>query len=136
MQHPPPDITSYLSRHRPICTVLDELRDNLINYYSFEGGPGTETHNNALALVAEAKDYAQRMSNRLMEYKRKGQEPSPPPSGDMVLVPREPTEAMIEAAEQIEARVYESGKVANGNAIYNAMIAASPAPPTHEAVKP
>lgn len=58
---------SYLSRHRPICTVLEEIRkcNNATNADALR----PEIN----ALIDEAKDYAQRMSNRLMEYKRKEQ---------------------------------------------------------------
>ena len=59
-----PDKTSYLSRHRPICSVLDEIREKNAAY----------DHPNRVEigiLINEAKDYAQRMSARLMEYKRK-----------------------------------------------------------------
>lgn len=48
---------SYLSRHRPICAVLQEIKDTTLN-------------RRVLELADEAIDYAQRMSNRLMEYKR------------------------------------------------------------------
>lgn len=54
-----PDKTSYLSRHRPICVVLEEIRTLGVCSPQID------------ALVDEAKDYAQRMSARLMEYKRK-----------------------------------------------------------------
>lgn len=55
------DHSSYLSRHRPICTVIEEIREK------------AEAMDipSIVALCDEAKDYAQRMSNRLMEYKRK-----------------------------------------------------------------
>lgn len=55
---------SFLARHRTICAVLDDIRA----YAKRHSDPAV------VALCAEAKDYAQRMSNRLMEYKRKEDE--------------------------------------------------------------
>lgn len=52
---------SYLSRHRPICTVLQEIRE----LAEVRGDTAT------VKLCDEARDYAQRMSKRLMEYKLK-----------------------------------------------------------------
>lgn len=49
---------TYLSRHRPICAVLAEMKERTDD----EG---------MLKLINEALDYAQRMSARLIEYKRK-----------------------------------------------------------------
>lgn len=54
--------TSYLSRHRTICAVLEEIRS--------EAYEPTMTLDRFNELIDEAKDYAQRMSARLMEYKR------------------------------------------------------------------
>lgn len=63
------DHSSYLSRHRPICTVIEEIREKLKGLYS-----NKQQEAAMFALLDEAKDYAQRMSNRLMEYKRKENE--------------------------------------------------------------
>lgn len=52
---------SYLSRHRPICAVLDEIKR-------------TTTDHKIIPLVDEAIEYARKMSNRLMEYKQKEQQ--------------------------------------------------------------
>lgn len=52
---------SYLSRHRPICSVLDEIKQKT-------------TDPNIIPLIDEAIDYARRMSKRLMEYKQKEQQ--------------------------------------------------------------
>lgn len=49
---------SYMSRHRPICAVLAEMQEKT-------------TDPVMLALIEEALDYARRMSNRLMEHKRR-----------------------------------------------------------------
>lgn len=65
MPNQQPDTTSFLSRHRTICAVLEELR-NLAGTYPFKDDTGVVMD----MLIDEAKDYAQRMSNRLMEYKR------------------------------------------------------------------
>lgn len=48
---------SYLSRHRPICAVLQEMRERT-------------TDPVMLRLIDEAHDYAKRMSARLVEYKQ------------------------------------------------------------------
>lgn len=50
---------SYLARHRPICTVLQEIRDAAIARHD----------NTIIKLCDEAIDYAQRMSKKLTEYK-------------------------------------------------------------------
>lgn len=57
---------SYLSRHRPICTVIDEIRERMKR---IESNPIIAE--DVIKLCDEATDYAQRMSARLMEYKRK-----------------------------------------------------------------
>lgn len=51
---------SYLSRHRPICAVLQEIRDRAVR----------NNDTTTVKLCDEAIDYARRMSARLMEYKR------------------------------------------------------------------
>jgi hypothetical protein len=64
------DHTSYLSRHRPICTVIEEIKEKV---EKLDGSPNP-LYIDLIPIVAlcnEAKDYAQRMSARLMEYKRK-----------------------------------------------------------------
>lgn len=52
---------SYLSRHRPLCDVLDEIRTLALMR--------NDTH--TVTLCDEAIDYARRMSNKLQEYKDK-----------------------------------------------------------------
>lgn len=52
---------SYLKRHRPICTVLQLIKEAALSKNDTE----------IAALADEAIDYAQRMSKRLMEYKNK-----------------------------------------------------------------
>ncbi len=79
------DTTSYMSRHRPICSVLADIQ----TVAEAKGDLIT------LALVAEAISYAQRMSNRLMEHKRR--EVAAPGPADAV------SEAEVEAA--LDARV-------------------------------
>lgn len=51
---------SYLSRHRPICAVIQEIRELA------EKRQDTAT----ITLCDEAVDYARRMSARLVEYKK------------------------------------------------------------------
>lgn len=58
------DHTSYLSRHRPICTVIQEIRELAENNRG-------RMDSRIIELCDEATDYARRMGNRLMEYKRK-----------------------------------------------------------------
>lgn len=59
---------SFLKRHRTICMVLEEIR-GYRNYIK------TEDERIRLGeLVDEAKDYAQRMSAKLVEYKNKEKE--------------------------------------------------------------
>lgn len=48
---------SFLARHRTICMVLEEIRK------LHKDDPDTNM------LIDEAKDYAQRMSAKLVEYK-------------------------------------------------------------------
>lgn len=50
---------SYLARHRPICTVLQEIR----------GIAETREDHVTMKLCDEATGYAQRMSAKLTEYK-------------------------------------------------------------------
>lgn len=50
---------SYLSRHRPICTVIQEIAE-------IASAHGEER---IVELCAEATDYAQRMSARLREVR-------------------------------------------------------------------
>lgn len=52
---------SFLSRHRTICEVLEEIRSR-----AYEPDLTLDEFNK---LIDEAKDYAQRMSAKLMEYK-------------------------------------------------------------------
>ena len=49
---------SFLKRHRTICNVLEEIRERHVNDLRTQ------------ELVDEAKNYAQRMSAKLVEYKR------------------------------------------------------------------
>jgi hypothetical protein len=96
------DPTSYLSRHRPICTVIEEIKEKLVKQHEIELTSRNLVNSITLnlnhdhvaikqlqsklydavlkwegdkqeliKLLDEAKDYAQRMSARLMEYKRK-----------------------------------------------------------------
>ena len=53
---------SFLARHRTICAVIDEIR----------GLANENKHGNndrIVVLCDEAKQYAQSMSNKLLEYK-------------------------------------------------------------------
>ena len=56
---------SYLKRHRPICTVLQEIQDEAQQTDSLE------SRNRIIMLCREATTYAQRMSAKLTEYKDK-----------------------------------------------------------------
>lgn len=73
MPNQQPDTTSFLSRHRTICEVLEEARELAVRGNN-ENEPGY--YSKIHTLLAEAKDYAQRMSARLMEYKRAEQKSS------------------------------------------------------------
>lgn len=57
-------MSSYMTRHRPICTVLDDARK-----LAEKNDDG-----DMIKLIDEAIDYARRMSKRLMEYKQKEME--------------------------------------------------------------
>lgn len=50
---------SYLARHRPLCTVLQEIRELAVR----------DGRDDIIALADEATDYAQRMSAKLTQYK-------------------------------------------------------------------
>jgi hypothetical protein len=65
-----PDQTSFLSRHRTICAVLEEIREVAKLGLAVNPEDRHRIPERIGELVDEAKDYAQRMSNRLMEYKR------------------------------------------------------------------
>lgn len=51
---------SYLSRHRPICSVIEDIRIRA-EYLGDQA---------IIELCKEAKDYAERMSAKLVEYKK------------------------------------------------------------------
>jgi hypothetical protein len=55
---------SFLARHRTICAVLEEMRQELE-----KPNDDWETHERVIKLIDEAKGYAQSMSAKLMEYK-------------------------------------------------------------------
>lgn len=55
-------MTSYMTRHRPICEVLTEIQNRAQQLPDDYG---------ILKLTEEALDYARRMSARLTEYKYK-----------------------------------------------------------------
>lgn len=55
---------SYMARHRPICAVLQELRDRLENL----------TDDHSITLVDEAILYAKRMDAKLVEIRNKENE--------------------------------------------------------------
>lgn len=78
------DGMSYLSRHRPICAVLQEIRE-------------VTQDEKVIKLVDEAVDYARRMSDRLMEYKRAEETIT-----DAVVVP--PVEIQREAVTDAQAQ--------------------------------
>lgn len=50
---------SYLARHRPICSVLADIRAAAV----------IDGRDDIIVLCDEARDYAQRMSRKLQEYK-------------------------------------------------------------------
>jgi hypothetical protein len=50
---------SYLARHRPICSVLEEIREIALS----------QNDTKIVSLCDEAIPYAKRMSNKLQEYK-------------------------------------------------------------------
>lgn len=55
---------SYLSRHRPICSVIQEIREI-----------AEKQHNGTIMLLCdEARGYAESMSRKLMEYKKREEE--------------------------------------------------------------
>lgn len=57
---------SYLSKHRPICAVLAEIRE--ITTYKENVHPAAR--DKIVSLVDEAITYARSMSNKLVEYKQ------------------------------------------------------------------
>ena len=60
---------SFLARHRTICEVIEEIRTTCKSAY---GSADFETlvDQRINRLCDEAKDYAQRMSAKLQEYKQ------------------------------------------------------------------
>lgn len=54
---------SYLAKHRPICTVLQEIKEIAENM------PSSSESEKIAVLADEATGYAQRMSAKLQEYK-------------------------------------------------------------------
>lgn len=58
---------SFLNRHRTICAVLEEIRE--LNDLSVEASKHYNSRKRINDLINEAKDYAEKMSAKLQEYK-------------------------------------------------------------------
>lgn len=63
---------SFLSRHRTICEVLEEIRSISISAQGDEYP--TDRLEQIITLVDEAKTYAEAMSAKLSQYKREKEE--------------------------------------------------------------